>query len=115
MTDNSVRISTLDETVTVYDLEGNIIRRIPEPPETPPEVTYFNILEYEDRLMGIDPDARPDFFMDFENDERFPDIDRDPRFSEPVKLFDWVSVTICSYAFVIFSMIFALGYVITDI
>lgn len=115
MTDHSVRISTLDDKVTVYDLEGNIIRQIPEPPELPPKVTYFNIVEYEDRLMGIDPDAKPDFFIDLENDERFFDVDEDPRFNEPIKWFDWVSVTICSYTFVILSIIFALGYVTTEI
>ena len=115
MADNLIRVSTLDDKVTVYDSEGNIIRQIPEPPEIPPAVTYFNIVEYEDRLMGIDPDARPDFFLDFENDERFRNIEDDQCFSEPVKLFDWFSVTICSYALVILSMIFALGYVTTDI
>lgn len=111
MTDHSVRVSTLDDKVTVYDLQGNIIKQIPEPPENPPKVTYFNIVEYEDRLMGIDPDAKPDFFIDLENDERFFDVE----FDEPVKLFDKLSITIYLYSFVVFSMIFTLGYIVTDI
>lgn len=74
MANHSIRVSALDEKVTVYDLDGNIIKQIPEPPENPPKVKYFNILEYEDKLMGIDPDEKPEFFIDFENDERFRDL-----------------------------------------
>lgn len=115
MANHSVRVSTLDENIKIYDLDGKLIKQIPEPPVNPPKVTYFNIVEYEDRMMGIDPDAKPDFFIDLENDERFLDVDKDPRFNEPIKLFDWFSVTICLYALVILSLIFALGYIVTDV
>jgi len=115
MADHSVRISTLDENVTVYDLEGNVIKQIPEPPETPPKVTYFNIVEYEDKLMGIDPDEKPDFFVDFETDERFIDIEKNPQFNKPIKMMDRISLSLYSCMIIIYGMMFALGYCLTDI
>ena len=70
-------IRTLNDQVTVYDKEGNIIDQIPPPPEVPPEVKYVNILELENKLMGNDSEAKPDFFIDVENSELFRDISED--------------------------------------
>lgn len=114
MVNRSIRVSTLDENVTVYDLEGNIIKQIPEPPDAPPKVTYFNIVEYEDRLMGIDSDAKPEFFIDFENDDRFKDLDKDPLFTVS-ELPDGFSVMVCACTFVIMCFIFTALFVFYDI
>lgn len=68
-----MRIRTLGNKLTFYDEEGNIIIEIPnDPPEFNDEnCKEINIVDYEDRLMGIDPDAKPDFFIDLDELEEF--------------------------------------------
>lgn len=105
---SEIFVRTLGNQVTVYDNEGKIVRQIPEPPPVPPKVSYFNIVEFEDKLMGKDPDEKPDFFIDFETDERFRDITEDPEFIGDVKYLDFkntvelITVTLCFASTVLF-------------
>ena len=51
---SDIKVRTLGNQVTVYDNNGNVINQIPPPPSVPPKVKYVNIIEIEDRIMGID-------------------------------------------------------------
>lgn len=70
-----MKVRALGEQLTFYDDDGNVIGHDPPlPPEDPDEeVRVLNIVDFEDRLMGIDPDAVPDFFIDLDELERFAD------------------------------------------
>ncbi len=108
-----VFVRTLWDQVTVYDKDGNVIKMIPEPPPVPPKVTYFNIVEFENKLMGINPeDEIPDFFIDFETDERFKDIRQDPEFKELMDKMDYYS-KVCPVLMVMLALgSIAIGYLI---
>ena len=106
-----MKIRTLWDQITIYDDDMNIIKEIPErPPEPPPDkVRMINIVEYEDRLMGIDPNAKPDFFLDLENDERLKDVDEMPEFQE-IKYFDKYDAVDLTFALILLSLLFIIGY-----
>lgn len=75
-----MKIRTAGTKMTFYDDDGNVIGHDPPlPPEDPDEeVMELDIVEYEDRLMGIDPNAVPDFFVDIDELTEFIDrIDAD--------------------------------------
>ena len=79
-------VRTLGNQVTVYDKEGNVLKMIPEPPANPPKVTYFNIVEFENKLMGITfEDEMPDYFIDLETDERFQEITETAEYKRTMK------------------------------
>ena len=105
---DDIRRRALGNQVTRYDKEGNIIEQIPPPPPVPPKVTYVNIIEIEDKIMGIDSKAIPDFFLDFENDERFMDIEKCPEFNQPVKILNRrrLSEAVCAVLIGIASVVF---------
>ena len=85
-------VRTLGNQVTVYDKEGNVLKMIPEPPANPPKVTYFNIVEFENKLMGITfEDEMPDYFIDLETDERFQDITENAEYKESTKTMEFRS------------------------
>lgn len=68
-----MRVSALGKQLTFYDDEGNVTGHhpplYPQPPED--QVRMINIVDFEDRLMGIDPDAKPDFFLDIDELKAF--------------------------------------------
>lgn len=107
-----IKVRALGKQVTIYDNEGNIIEEIPPPPEVPPTVRYVNIVEIEDRIMGIDSSAKPDFFIDFENDYRFRDLSKEPELCEPPKFLtrETIKAMACFMLIEISSLIF--GYTI---
>lgn len=96
-----MKIRTLGEQLTFYDDDFNVIGEFPErPPEDPnAEVRMINIVDFEDRLMGIDPNAKPDFFIDFDTDERFKFLEEMEE-DEPIKIygFDVFLKTCCLLA-----------------
>ena len=108
-----MRIRTLGNQLTFYDEEGNIIIQIPnDPPEFNDEnCREINIVDYEDRLMGIDPDAKPDFFLDIDEIDDFIEKHK--------KVVDSGYIKYSTVDYVIFLMLFialcvggcALGYV----
>ena len=77
-----MRVKALGKQLTFYDEEGNIIGHEPPlPPEDPDEeVRMINIVDFEDRLMGIDPDAKPDFFLDIDELNDFIEKHRKVKF-----------------------------------
>lgn len=68
-----MKVRALGNQLTFYDDDGNVIGHDPPLPPEDPDERVLNIVDFEDRLMGIDPDAVPDFFIDLEELERFVD------------------------------------------
>lgn len=85
-------IRTLDNQVTVYDEEGNVVNQIPPLPKVPPETRYVNIEELENKLMGTDSDAKPDFFIDVANSELFREVEEEPELQTSVKHYRYHNV-----------------------
>ena len=59
--------------------------------------------------MGIDPDEKPDFFIDLENDERFQELDL-ITYNFPEKNLDFDAVLHSAYLFVILVGALIIGY-----
>jgi len=81
-----MKVRALGDQLTFYDDDGNVIGHDPPlPPEDPDEeVRMINIVDFEDRLMGIDPDADPDFFFDLKELEKFADDNKAKRRCFPI-------------------------------
>ncbi len=106
-----MRVRALGREMTFYDDDGNVIQHVTDKIIDNPdeECKVINIVDFEDRLMGIDPDEKPDFFIDLENDERFKDLDL-IEYRLPEKNLDFDAVLHAGYLFVIFISALIIGY-----
>lgn len=68
-----MKVSAIGKQLIFYDDDGNITGYDPPLPEKDPdeEERVLNIVDYEDRLTGIDPDAEPEFFINLKELEKF--------------------------------------------